>query len=120
MIMLRDDPVIEVFDTAENPPSWIEAIDIENGEYQFCDDKGQQYVGKVVHGIMKFGQPEFHLKPDGLPDIQNLYRLLDRAKDIEPNARFPNLESLRKHFEAISGGKMNSTQQEAGDYSPKR
>jgi len=31
MLMLRDDPVIEVFDSPDNPPDWIEWIDIENG-----------------------------------------------------------------------------------------
>ena len=30
MLILRDDPVIEVFASPDNPPNWIEPIDIEN------------------------------------------------------------------------------------------
>ena len=41
MVMLRDDQVIELFDSVDNPPDGIEGIDIENGEYQFCDERGQ-------------------------------------------------------------------------------
>src|SRR5262245_55512294 len=43
VIMLRDDPVIEVFDSPDAPPNWIEWIDIENGEYQFCKIKGHHH-----------------------------------------------------------------------------
>jgi hypothetical protein len=32
MIMLRDDQMIEIFRSADAPPSWVEAIDIENEE----------------------------------------------------------------------------------------
>jgi hypothetical protein len=45
MIMLRDDQVIEVFDSPDDPPSWIEAIDIENGEYQFCEEHANGMLG---------------------------------------------------------------------------
>jgi hypothetical protein len=45
IFILRDDLVLEVFDTSDNPPNWIEPIDIENEEYSFCDDHGQRYGG---------------------------------------------------------------------------
>ena len=48
MLILRDDPVIEVFASPDNPPNWIEPIDIENEEYSFCDDNGQRYAGLIT------------------------------------------------------------------------
>ena len=32
--------MIVLFDSPDAPPNWIEWIDVENGEYRFCDDKG--------------------------------------------------------------------------------
>jgi hypothetical protein len=97
MIMLRDDPVIELFESAEKPPDGIEGIDIENGEFQFCDDRGQRYVGEITRPSGFFRQAQWRLKPEGSPNIQNALDLIDKAKIIEPNAWFPDLKSLRKH-----------------------
>lgn len=94
MLILRDDPVIEVFDTPEKPPNWIEAIDIENEEYSFCDDHGQRYVG-VVTQLEGWSRPaSFELRPVGAPDIAIAIALVDRAVAIEPNGRFVDLAVL--------------------------
>ncbi|NJN05470.1 MAG: hypothetical protein HC814_02455 [Rhodobacteraceae bacterium] len=95
--MLRDDPVIEVFESPERPPDWIEAIDIENGEYQFCDEHGQRYVGVITRPPGWFRAEEFLLRPEGSADLNNVLALIDRAELIEPSNRFPDLEALRKH-----------------------
>ena len=102
IIMLRDDAVIEVFDSADNPPDWIEGIDIENGEYQFCDDRGQPYVGVITRPSGWHKQPEFLLRPQGAPELRNVLDLIERAETIEPNDRFPNLEALQKHITTCS------------------
>ena len=98
MIMLRDDPVIEVFDSPDQPPSWIEAIDIENGEYRFCDERGQRYVGVITSPSGLFRQAEFELRPEGRAESKNVFDLLDRAEAIERSERFSNLEALRQHL----------------------
>jgi hypothetical protein len=98
MITLRDDAVIEVFDSPDHPPSWIEGVDVENGEYQFCDEHGQRYVGVVTRPSTWRKQPEFVLRPEGVPDLNNALALIDRAQVIEPNHQFPDLETLRKHL----------------------
>lgn len=98
MIMLRDDPVIVVFDSPDAPPSWIEWIDIENGEYRFCDDKGQRYIGVVTHPKGWFKQTTFSLRPEGTPILKNALDLIDGAELLEPNAHFPDLDSLRQHL----------------------
>ena len=66
MIMLRDDSVIEIFESPERPPNWIEGIDIENGEYQFCDHRGLRYIGVINRKFRIFRHPEFHLEPEGV------------------------------------------------------
>ena len=96
--MLRDDQVIEVFDSADTPPSWIEGVDVANGEYEFCDDQGQRYVGVVTQGSTWRKQPEFVLRPEGMPELKNALDLINRAQDIESNDRFRDLQSLREHL----------------------
>ena len=98
MFILRDEPVIEIFDSPSSPPDWIEAIDIENGEYQFCDDAGQRYVGEITRPGGFFRQAEWQLRPEGEPAIKNVLDLIERAQEIEPNHKFPDLGSLREHI----------------------
>ena len=98
MLMLRDEPVIEIFDSPDNPPGWIETIDIENNEYQFCDDDGRRYVGVIARPSGWFRPPLFELKPVGSPDLANALALVDRAIAIEPNRRFDDLAALRRYL----------------------
>ena len=95
--MLRDDPVIEVFSSPDTLPNSIEGIDVENGEYLFCDERGQKYVGEVTRPSGWFKSEEIRLRPEGAPSISNVLELIDRAELIEPNDQFPDLESLRRY-----------------------
>jgi hypothetical protein len=97
MLIRRDDPVIETFESPDNPPNWIETIDVENQEYQFCDDQGQRYIGKIKKGGF-FSHDTFELIPDGLPDRSNLAKMLDSAEMIEAGDRFATLDELRIHL----------------------
>jgi hypothetical protein len=98
MFILRDDPVIEIFDSPDKPPDWIEAIDIENNEYQFCDDDGQQYVGVITRPSSWFRLPLYELKPVGSPDLANALTLFDRAVAIKPDQMFDDLAALRSYL----------------------
>jgi hypothetical protein len=106
MLILRDDPVLEIFESPSSPPDWIETIDIENDEYSFCDDHGQRYVGVIVKPAKRFSlwfRPDrFELRPEGIPDIANALALVDRAVEIEPNRFFSDLASLRLHLLGVS------------------
>jgi len=95
MMVLLDDGGLRIFDSPDHPPDWIEAIDVENGEYQFCDDKGQRYVGVITKPTRNCSG--FILQPDGTADPVNCRQLLDAAVYVEPNPKFPDLETLRKH-----------------------
>lgn len=70
--MLRDDAVIEIFDSPDRPPDWIEGVDVENGEYEFCDDRGQRYVGVITRSSSWWRQPEFELRPEGQSNVKTL------------------------------------------------
>ena len=97
MMIFGDDPVIQLFESADAPPNWIEVVDVENGEYQFCDDRGQRYVGEITRPSGVFRSAEWKLMPQGAPDIKNALDLIDKAKVLEPNPWFKDLESLRTH-----------------------
>ena len=100
MMVLLDEPTLVLFDTPDKPPDQLETVDVMNGEYFFCNDKGQRYVGYITRSRTWFHPPEFGLRPDGKPDIKDALALVDRAVMIESNKWFPDLESLRRHLVA--------------------
>lgn len=99
MMLLRDDAVIELFDSPSTPPNWIEAVDVENREYSFCNEFGQRFEGVITRPISRFHSGEFELRPVGISAISNALDLVDRAKAIEPNSRFDSLNSLRRFIQ---------------------
>lgn len=98
MICLLDEPTLIIFDSPDLPPDKLELIDVMNGEYSFCDDNGQRYVGVITQPEGWFRAAEYGLRPEGSPDIANALALVDRAVLIEPNERFPDLESLCRYL----------------------
>ena len=90
MLILRDDLILETFESPDQPPTWIEWIDIENEEYEFCSDRGHRYIGKV-RGDGGLG--EWTLVPAGTPDLENAVSLVHRAVGIE-RSQFSDLASL--------------------------
>ena len=36
--------LLHLFSSAAEVESYVEAIDVENSEYEFCDDSGQRFV----------------------------------------------------------------------------
>ena len=90
MLILRDDPVIEVFASADNAPNWIEPIGIENEEKCFCDDNGQRCAGLITS--LPGGSDLLSLfSVRWGPDMANAIPLVDRAVGIEPNDEFTDL-----------------------------
>lgn len=98
MIRRLDEPTSRIFDAPENPPNWIEAVDIDNQEYAFCDDDGQRYAGVITRRGRRSWPEAFELQPIGVPNISNAIKLVDSAVVIEPNDRFPDLASLRAYL----------------------
>jgi hypothetical protein len=101
VMILRDDQIIETFDSPDTPPSWIEWIDVENGEYSFCDDRGQIYEGRLVQPGKLFRAEVWRLVPIGDVDVANAIALIGRAAALDANrCMFPDLESLKRCLES--------------------
>ncbi len=94
MMVLLDEPTLILFGSPESPPAFLDAVDVLNGEYSFCDDSGQSYVGVMTRPAGWFRAEEYLLRPDGASDIANAIELVKRAVVIEPNEWFTDLESL--------------------------
>ena len=99
MLVLLDEPTLMLFGSPDTPPDGLEAIDVVNGEYFFCDDDGQPYVGVVTRAVDRYPL-EYSLRPEGNPDIANARDLAGKAVLLAPNPWYADLESLRRHLEA--------------------
>jgi hypothetical protein len=75
--------LLQLFSVAGEVESQLEAIDIENGEYEFCDDIGQRFVGELVAPVTAFRSGSFRLRPDGTPDRALVSSFLSRARSLE-------------------------------------
>jgi hypothetical protein len=40
--------LLHLFSSAAEVESYVEAIDVENSEYEFCDDSGQRFVVEII------------------------------------------------------------------------
>lgn len=102
MLILRDDLMLETFESPDNPPDWIEWIDVENNEYAFCSDSGQRYRGELVGPGGFFKSEEWRLVPDGEPALAHALGLVNRATAVDSRrCSFPDLPSLREHLTSI-------------------
>jgi hypothetical protein len=98
ILMLRDDNVIVLFESPNDPPGRLEAMDIENEEYRFCDATGQRYKGVITRPVGVFSAGAFVLRPEGLPELKNAIDLIDQAVGLEANKWYEDLASLRRHL----------------------
>jgi hypothetical protein len=71
------------FPSGEKAEGHCELIDVQNGEYEFFDDEGQRYTHIVTRQTGFFSLEDFSLVPVGTPDIQNVIRLIDKARYFE-------------------------------------
>ena len=62
MILVLDlDLGLSLYASATEAEKNLEAIDVENGEYEFCDEHGQKFVGQVITPITRFRSGAFRL-----------------------------------------------------------
>jgi hypothetical protein len=97
-MMLLDEPTLMLFESPDKPPDLLEAVDVLNNEYRFCDDNGQLFVGVSTHPGGRFREPEYVLRLEGPPDVANALDLVDRAVMIIPNPWFADVASLRRYL----------------------
>lgn len=83
LVLETNGSLLHLFSDATEAESHLEAIDIENAEYEFCDDTGQRFVGEVVTPVTTFRAGSFRLRPDGAPDRAVVTSFLSRARSLE-------------------------------------
>jgi hypothetical protein len=83
LVLEANGSLLHLFSSATEAESHLEATDIENGEYEFCDDTGQRYVGEVVAPVSSFQAGSFRLRADGAPDRAFVAAFLSRARSLE-------------------------------------
>jgi hypothetical protein len=47
-LVLGRDGCLNIFDSVDAAQRHLETIDIENDEYEFCDESGQPYAGELL------------------------------------------------------------------------
>jgi hypothetical protein len=101
LLVIDRDNTVGIYDSVADAESHLETIDIEGGEYEFCDETGQPYFGNVIEPVGKFRSGEFRIVPRGTPDPSLPAAFLSRA--IDYRSRLPGLKTLeeaRAHFAA--------------------
>jgi hypothetical protein len=99
LLVLDKDDCLYVFDSVEAAESDLEAIDIENEEYEFCDDKGQPYIAEVLKSVSAFSGGNFRLVPTRSPDPALPLSFVIRTKHFwGKGTSFKTLEDVRSYF----------------------
>ena len=100
IIAIDTDNLLYLFNSQEEVEIELEAIDIENEEYEFCDEKGQRYQTKTISLVSAFKTGSFTLEPTGKPDKSNIISLIKRAKSLDRQIKdIKNIEQLLKFIE---------------------
>jgi hypothetical protein len=99
LLVIDRDNTICVYESVRDAEADLETIDVELGEYQFCDDAGQPYVGDVLQTVEKFTSGAFRIVPRGKPDPHLPTSFLARATDYRSRVRgLKTLDDARRHF----------------------
>jgi hypothetical protein len=97
----KDDGSLFLFTSAAEAESEFEAIDVENVEYEFCDDSGQRFVAEIRAPVGAFRAGSYRLRPSGAPDREAVRRIIARASCLARGT--PDIKSiadLRKTYAA--------------------
>ena len=92
LLVIDRDNTVDIYNSVADAESHLETIDIEGGEYEFCDETGQPYVGDVLEPVTAFGSGEFHIIPCGTRDPDLPASFLSRATDY--HSTLPGLKTL--------------------------
>jgi hypothetical protein len=100
MLLLIDrDQCLYVFASVADAEAHLETIDIEDDEYEFCDESGQRYIGEVLKPVGKFTSGEFRIVPRGVRDSDLPLSFVARAKYYSSHLRsLKTLEDARLYL----------------------
>jgi hypothetical protein len=93
--------LLHLFSSVREVETHLETIDIENGEYEFCDSSGQRFVAEVVTPVSFFRSGSFRLRPDGAPGRAVLDSFLSRARSLDRECEgVTTIDDLRRRYVA--------------------
>jgi hypothetical protein len=81
LLVIDRDNNLTIHPSVSDAEGHLETIDIENDEYEFCDETGQRYVGEVLKPVGKFTSGAFRIVPQGTPDPSLPAAFVSRATD---------------------------------------
>ena len=94
LLVFDKDACLYIFDSVDAAQSDLEAIDIENDEYEFCDECGQPYAGELVRS-----REGFRIVQRGSPNPSLPLSFIDRTKHFWPKGTpFKTLDDARAYF----------------------
>jgi len=91
LLVLDRDNCLYIHDSVSDAEAHLE-IDVEDGEYKFCDETGQSYAGEVLEPVTKCSSGAFRIVPQGARDPNLPAAFVSRA--FECWSRVPELKSL--------------------------
>ena len=95
----KDDGSLFLFESVSEAEAEFEVIDVENGEYEFCDDTGQRFIWEIVpvRGFWNGNRLSYRIRPSGSPDRVFLSGLVERASCLARSAgHIRTIDDFRK------------------------
>ncbi len=93
----KDDASLHLFTCMSEAETHFEAVDVQNGEYEFCDERGQRLAPEIVNPVTTFGSGNYRLRPTGAPESALFSSLVSRARYLARCcAGIQSLEDLKK------------------------
>lgn len=97
LVLETNGNLLYLFSSVAQAESHLEAIDIENREYEFCDETGQRFVGAIIVPVSRFSNGGFRLRPEGAPDKSIFDSLVAKARSLDRKCDgIKTLDDLKK------------------------
>jgi hypothetical protein len=101
LLALDSDRELYLFATIGEAEAALEAIDIEDNEYDFCDESGQRFTAKLTSQVTTFRSGAFQLIPEGEPDASLPLTFWASARHLaQPCADIMTLDDLSARLHA--------------------
>jgi hypothetical protein len=103
LLVLDRDTHLDLFESVAAAERQLETIDIENKEYEICDEIGQQFVGEILAAVTVFSAGRFRLVQFGSPDPARPLQIVMRARFFgRALGELKNLADVRRRFSTES------------------
>ena len=96
LLVLDQAGYLDIYASLADAEKQLETTDIENGEYEFCDQTGQRFEGQITAPITSFRSGSFRLIPKQEPDPALPLSFVARARKLGRSLKhIRNLEALK-------------------------